>query len=153
MRNSNENPRKVYQIRNSYPGSRYGCWPLSDGFLGSVMDAPQCTPTNRLGLDSGESEAANAELSHDKIEHRNTVSTEKVLGATDIERVEQMIKLAREQIKRLALVDEKDIAIINREVAQLGGQDTAGMLLRLARLDLTHVDDGEASPKKSFRTS
>ena len=108
------------------------------------MDAPQCTPTNRLGLDSGESEAANAELSHDKIEHRNTVSTEKVLlGATDIERVEQMIKLAREQIKRLALVDEKDIAIINREVAQLGGQDTAGMLLRLARLDLTHVDDGE----------
>jgi hypothetical protein len=66
----------------------------------------------------------------------------KELGATDIERVEQMIKLAREQIKRLALVDEKDIAIINREVAQLGGQDTAGMLLRLARLDLTHVDDG-----------
>ena len=106
------------------------------------MNAPQVTPTS-FDESAAANVTANAKLSHDEIEHRNTVSTVKMLDATDIERVEQMIKLAREQIKRLVLVNEKDIATIVREVEQLGGQDTAGMLVRLARLDLTHVEDGE----------
>ena len=107
-----------------------------------IMNAPQVTPTS-FDESAAANVTANAKLSHDEIEHRNTVSTVKMLDATDIERVEQMIKLAREQIKRLVLVNEKDIATIVREVEQLGGQDTAGMLVRLARLDLTHVEDGE----------
>ena len=106
------------------------------------MNAPQVTPTS-FDESAAANVTANAKLSHDEIEHRNTVSPVKMLDATDIERVEQMIKLAREQIKRLVLVNEKDIATIVREVEQLGGQDTAGMLVRLARLDLTHVEDGE----------